>query len=78
MPEAQGGVNPSGHLRKHLDLFANIRPARSHPDFPARCGVPVDLVIVRENTEGFTPTARCSPAPESSCRPRMWPSPCAR
>ena len=52
-PEAQGGVNPSGHLRKHLDLFANIRPARSHPDFPARCGVPVDLVIVRENTEGF-------------------------
>ena len=52
-PEAQGGINPSGHLRKHLDLFANIRPARSHPDFPARCGVPVDLVIVRENTEGF-------------------------
>ena len=48
-----GGINPSGHLRKHLDLFANIRPAKSHPDFPARCGVPVDLVIVRENTEGF-------------------------
>lgn len=52
-PVAEGGVNPSGFLRKHLDLFANIRPAKSHPDFPARCGVPVDLVIVRENTEGF-------------------------
>lgn len=52
-PVAEGGINPSGHLRRHLDLFANIRPARSHPDFPARCGVPVDLVIVRENTEGF-------------------------
>lgn len=52
-PAADGGINPSGHLRKHLDLFANIRPAKSHPDFPARCGVPVDLVIVRENTEGF-------------------------
>ena len=52
-PAAEGGVNPSGFLRKHLDLYANIRPARSHPDFPARCGVPLDLVIVRENTEGF-------------------------
>lgn len=52
-PAPEGGINPSGHLRKHLDLFANIRPAKSHPDFPARCGVPVDLVIVRENTEGF-------------------------
>lgn len=52
-PADRGGINPSGHLRKHLDLFANIRPANSHPDFPARCGVPVDLVIVRENTEGF-------------------------
>ena len=52
-PLAQGGINPSGYLRKHLDLFANIRPAKSHPNFPARCGVPVDLVICRENTEGF-------------------------
>lgn len=52
-PVAEGGINPSGHLRRHLDLFANIRPAKSHPGFPARCGVPVDLVIVRENTEGF-------------------------
>jgi 3-isopropylmalate dehydrogenase len=52
-PAAQGGINPSGYLRKHLDLFANIRPARSRAGFPPRCGKPVDLVIVRENTEGF-------------------------
>jgi len=26
-PAAQGGRNPSGELRKQLDLFANIRPA---------------------------------------------------
>jgi 3-isopropylmalate dehydrogenase len=52
-PVDKGGVNPSGILRKRLDLFANIRPARSRPGFPPRCGVPVDLVIVRENTEGF-------------------------
>src|SRR5271166_1436392 len=52
-PVSQGGLNPSGELRKGLDLFANIRPARSRGGFPPRCGSPVDLVIVRENTEGF-------------------------
>jgi isocitrate/isopropylmalate dehydrogenase len=52
-PAAQGGRNPSGELRKALDLYANIRPARSRPGLPPRCGKPVDLVIVRENTEGF-------------------------
>ena len=30
-PLAQGGLNPSGELRKRLDLFANIRPARARP-----------------------------------------------
>jgi isocitrate/isopropylmalate dehydrogenase len=52
-PRAEGGLNPSGELRKHLDLYANIRPALSHAGFPPRCGMPIDLVIVRENTEGF-------------------------
>lgn len=52
-PRAQGGLNPSGELRKRLDLYANIRPALSRPGFAPRCGVPVDLIIVRENTEGF-------------------------
>ncbi|MFL6936349.1 MAG: isocitrate/isopropylmalate dehydrogenase family protein [Xanthobacteraceae bacterium] len=52
-PVAQGGLNPSGEMRRRLDLFANIRPARSRPGFPPRCGRPVDLVIARENTEGF-------------------------
>jgi 3-isopropylmalate dehydrogenase len=53
LPVAEGGLNPSGELRKRLDLYANIRPARSRPGFPPRCGKPVDLVILRENTEGF-------------------------
>jgi 3-isopropylmalate dehydrogenase len=52
-PIAEGGLNPSGELRKRLDLYANIRPARTRGGFPPRCGVPLDLVIVRENTEGF-------------------------
>jgi len=52
-PRAEGGLNPSGELRRTLDLYANIRPARSRAGLPPRCGQPVDLVIVRENTEGF-------------------------
>src|SRR2546423_1459391 len=52
-PAEKGGINPSGALRKRLDLFANVRPAKTRAQFPARCGKPVDLVIVRENTEGF-------------------------
>lgn len=38
-------------LRKALDLYANVRPAKS---YPIRSSVKdVDLVIVRENTEGL-------------------------
>jgi 3-isopropylmalate dehydrogenase len=48
----QGGINPSGELRVKLDLYANIRPARSRLG-PGRTGKPVDLVIYRECTEGF-------------------------
>ena len=44
--------NPSGVLRKSLDLYANIRPARAVAGVP--CMAPaLDLVVVRENTEGF-------------------------
>ena len=44
--------NPSRAFRKGLDLFANIRPARSFPGVKAPLGA-FDLVVVRENTEGF-------------------------
>lgn len=52
-PREEGGLNPSGVLRKSLELFANIRPAVSHPSVPTPTGKPVDMVIVRENLEGF-------------------------
>ncbi|WP_448627853.1 isocitrate/isopropylmalate dehydrogenase family protein [Geodermatophilus sp. URMC 64] len=43
---------PSGALRKHFDLYANVRPARALSS--GRVVVPdLDLVIFRENTEGF-------------------------
>ena len=52
-PKAQGGLNPSGELRIRLDLYANIRPSRSREGLPHWGRTPMDLVIVRENTEGF-------------------------
>ena len=51
-PRDKGGVNPSGEFRVKLDLFANIRPARSRMGV-GLTGKPVDLVIFRECTEGF-------------------------
>jgi 3-isopropylmalate dehydrogenase len=52
-PEPQRSqLNPSGALRKHFDLYANVRPARAFS--AGRAVVPdADLVILRENTEGF-------------------------
>ncbi len=39
------------HMRRALDLYANVRPAKHHPVPGSRPGV--DLIIVRENTEGL-------------------------
>ena len=49
---SKGEINPSKFFRKQLDLFANIRPARTFPGIPT-ITKPFDLVVVRENTEGF-------------------------
>ena len=50
---ALGGINISAELRVVLDLYANIRPSRSRPGVPHYGRTGMDLVIVRENTEGF-------------------------
>ncbi|MFR9753552.1 isocitrate/isopropylmalate dehydrogenase family protein [Nocardia sp. 004] len=43
---------PGGVIRKRFDLYANIRPARAFAGVPA-AAPGIDLVIVRENSEGF-------------------------
>lgn len=49
-PVGQSAYDVIIRLRRDLDLYANIRPARSLPQ--VRCiGPGTDLVIVRENTE---------------------------
>ena len=49
----KGGVNVSAGFRVKLDLYANVRPARSR-DF-LNNAKKMDLVIMREATEGFYP-----------------------
>jgi 3-isopropylmalate dehydrogenase len=51
-PRDRGGLNPSAEIRVKLDLYANLRPARSRLGV-GLTGKPVDLLIVRECTEGF-------------------------
>jgi isocitrate dehydrogenase (NAD+) len=49
-PIGKGSVSPNVTLRKRLDLYACVRPARSLPGVPTPF-TNLDLVIFRENTE---------------------------
>lgn len=53
-PKVAGAINPHPILRKHFDLFANVRPTRSYPGIGCLYD-DVDLIIVRENNEGMQP-----------------------
>ncbi|CAN5774217.1 isocitrate/isopropylmalate dehydrogenase family protein [soil metagenome] len=53
-PKGPNAINPHPILRKQFNLFANVRPTRSYPDIGCLHD-DVDLVIVRENNEGFQP-----------------------
>ena len=51
----KGGRNISAAFRVGLDLYANVRPAKTRTYLPSnmREGKVMDLVIMREATEGF-------------------------
>lgn len=51
-PVGKGFTSVNVGLRQALNLFANLRPAKSYPGIPTRFEG-VDLIIVRENTEGL-------------------------
>ncbi|MDF2997069.1 MAG: 3-isopropylmalate dehydrogenase [Xanthobacteraceae bacterium] len=53
-PKVPAAINPHPILRKTFDLFANVRPTRSYPGIGCLYD-DIDLVIVRENNEGFQP-----------------------
>lgn len=51
-PVGKGFTSVNVGLRKALDLYANVRPVKALPNVPCRYPE-LDLVIVRENTEGL-------------------------
>ena len=51
-PVGKGFTSVNVGLRRALDLYANLRPVKALPNVPCRYPE-LDLVIVRENTEGL-------------------------
>ncbi len=51
-PVGKGFQSVNVRLRKALNLYANVRPVKSLPGIPSRYEN-VDLIVVRENTEGL-------------------------
>ncbi len=49
-PVGKGSRSANVTLRKKLDLYANLRPAKTYPGLRSRYDN-IDLIIVRENTE---------------------------
>lgn len=51
-PVGEGFSSINVELRRRFDLYANVRPAQSFPNTKSRFPAGIDLVTVRENTEG--------------------------
>ena len=51
-PVGGGFSSINVELRKRFDLYANVRPAKCFPNTKSRFSGGVDLITVRENTEG--------------------------
>ena len=51
-PVGGGFSSINVQLRRHFDLYANVRPATSFPNTRSRFSEGVDIITVRENTEG--------------------------
>jgi isocitrate dehydrogenase (NAD+) len=64
-PVGSGHSSANVQLRKALDLFANVRPARSLPGLTGPfAGKEIDLIIVRENTEDLYAGIEFQPHPD--------------
>jgi len=82
----QGGRNVSAGFRIGLDLYANVRPARTRSFLTSNMkeGKSMDLVIMREATEGFYPDRNMSrgwgevmPSPDMALSTRKIPRHCS-
>ncbi|MBS0198887.1 MAG: isocitrate dehydrogenase [Proteobacteria bacterium] len=52
-PVGEGFTSINVTLRKTFDLYANVRPAKSFPNTKSRFPAGIDLITIRENTEGL-------------------------
>ena len=64
-PVGTGHTSANVALRKALDLFANVRPAKTLPGIKGPfADKQIDLIIVRENTEGLYSGVEFQPHPD--------------
>jgi len=64
-PSSGGHVSANVRLRKALDLFANVRPAKTLPGVKGPFeGKDIDIIIVRENTEDLYSGIEFQPHPD--------------
>ena len=64
-PKGSGHSSANVQLRKALDLFANVRPAKTLPGLRGPfADMDVDLIIVRENTEDLYAGLEYQPHPD--------------
>lgn len=64
-PSGGGHTSANVRLRKALDLFANVRPAKSLPGIKGPfAGKDIDIIIVRENTEDLYSGIEFQPHPD--------------
>ncbi len=64
-PSGKGHSSANVALRKALDLFANVRPAKTLPGLKgAFADKKLDMIIVRENTEGLYAGIEFQPHPD--------------
>ncbi|MEM4408703.1 MAG: isocitrate/isopropylmalate family dehydrogenase [Candidatus Caldarchaeum sp.] len=62
-PVGKGSVSPNVTLRKKLDLYACVRPAKALPGIPTPFEG-LDIVIFRENTEDLYAQIEYMPSPD--------------
>lgn len=64
-PSGRGHTSANVTLRKALDLFVNVRPTRSLPGLQGYFkDTPIDLIIIRENTEDLYAGIEFQPHPD--------------
>ena len=68
-PKVAGAINPHPIMRKHFNLFANVRPTRSYPDIGA-CTTTSTWSSCARTTKASSRTATSLPAPANSGRPK--------